>query len=79
MFNLLLTQLLLQVEYAFHYNADNPNLPFSYANLISFAIKSNAQERMTLADIYQWIINHFPYYKVATTGWKVTSPADLQF
>lgn len=26
---------------------------------------------MTLADIYQWIVDNFPYYRVATTGWKV--------
>ena len=46
--------------------------PYSYANLITFAINSSAKKRMTLSEIYQWICENFPYYKEAGNGWKVS-------
>ena len=45
--------------------------PYSYANLITFAINSSPKKKMTLSDIYQWICDNFPYYKDAGNGWKV--------
>lgn len=45
--------------------------PYSYANLITFAINSSAKKKMTLSEIYQWICDNFPYYKDAGNGWKV--------
>ena len=45
--------------------------PYSYANLISFAINSSQKKKMTLSEIYQWICDNFPYYKDAGNGWKV--------
>ncbi|XP_022100614.1 forkhead box protein J3-like isoform X2 [Acanthaster planci] len=44
--------------------------PYSYANLITFAINSAPQKRMTLSEIYQWICDSFPYYRDAGSGWK---------
>lgn len=46
--------------------------PHSYAELIAFAIKSVKVEpkRMTLAEIYKYIVDKFPYYRTAGTGWK---------
>ncbi|XP_011422959.2 forkhead box protein J3 [Magallana gigas] len=44
--------------------------PYSYANLITFAINSSKNKKMTLSEIYQWICNEFPYYKDAGNGWK---------
>lgn len=46
--------------------------PYSYANLITFAINSSARKKMTLSEIYQWICDNFPYYKEAGNGWKVS-------
>ena len=46
---------------------------YSYANLITFAISSTESKRMTLSEIYQWIGDHFPYYRDAGNGWKVRS------
>ena len=46
--------------------------PYSYANLITFAINSSPKKKMTLSDIYQWICDNFPYYKDAGNGWKVS-------
>ena len=51
-------------------NATKP--PFSYATLITFAINSESSRRMTLNGIYTWISHHFPFYKDAGTGWKVS-------
>ncbi|KAF6777192.1 hypothetical protein AHF37_03755 [Paragonimus kellicotti] len=44
--------------------------PYSYASLITSAIQSSAEKRMTLSEIYQWICDNFPYYCEAGGGWK---------
>ena len=49
--------------------------PYSYANLITFAINSSVKKKMTLSEIYQWICDNFPYYKEAGNGWKVNFAA----
>jgi forkhead box protein J2/3 len=46
--------------------------PYSYANLITFAINSTGKKKMTLSEIYQWICDNFPFYKDAGNGWKVS-------
>lgn len=46
--------------------------PYSYATLISYAIQTSNSKQMTLNEIYTWIVNHYPYYKTAGSGWKVT-------
>lgn len=45
--------------------------PFSYAELIKRAIEASPQRKMTLNEIYQWICEHFPYYRDGHSGWKV--------
>ncbi|KRX53107.1 Forkhead box protein I1-ema [Trichinella sp. T9] len=48
--------------------------PYSYVALISLAIKSHPHRRMTVAEIYHYIENHFPYYNslqgTAKRGWQ---------
>ncbi|KAL1137845.1 hypothetical protein AAG570_009541 [Ranatra chinensis] len=44
--------------------------PYSYASLIRLAISNAPQGKMTLSEIYQFIIQTFPYYRDASTGWK---------
>ncbi|XP_071945060.1 forkhead box protein J3-like [Antedon mediterranea] len=44
--------------------------PYSYANLITFAINSSVKKKMTLSEIYQWICDNFPYYRDVGNGWK---------
>ncbi|MGH0120422.1 UNVERIFIED_CONTAM: hypothetical protein FKN15_054758 [Acipenser sinensis] len=44
--------------------------PFSYATLISQAIKSTPRGRMSLNDIYSWICEQYPFYKNTGAGWK---------
>ncbi|CAO3658863.1 unnamed protein product [Rhizopus stolonifer] len=44
--------------------------PYSYATLIKYAIENSQEKRLTLSEIYQWVIDHYPYYNSAGTGWK---------
>lgn len=40
--------------------------------MIQFAINSKRNKKMTLKEIYNWIEDHFPYFRnVAKPGWKV--------
>ena len=43
----------------------------SYAHLITMAINSSENKKMSLSDIYQWISDHFAFYRHCNTGWKV--------
>lgn len=44
--------------------------PYSYSMLITCAINSSSDKRMTLSEIYQWIVQNFPFYKDAGNGWR---------
>ncbi|KAI8057568.1 fork head domain-containing protein, partial [Gilbertella persicaria] len=44
--------------------------PYSYATLIKYAIENSSRKKLTLSEIYQWVIDHYPYYGSAGTGWK---------
>jgi hypothetical protein len=43
-----------------------------YATLIKNAIESKEEKRITLNEIYQYATAHYPYFRTAGTGWKVT-------
>ena len=44
--------------------------PYSYATMITQAILSNPQGVMSLSEIYNWIADHYAYYKYSKTGWQ---------
>lgn len=49
----------------------------SYAELITQAILSSPEKRLTLAEIYEWIVKNVPYFSdkansPSTAGWKVS-------
>ncbi|ORX62600.1 hypothetical protein DM01DRAFT_1314092 [Hesseltinella vesiculosa] len=44
--------------------------PYSYATLIRYAIENSPEQKLTLNDIYNWVLEHYSYYKTAGTGWK---------
>ena len=48
----------------------------SYADLITQAIKSSPEQRLTLSQIYDWVVKNVPYFKdkgdsASSSGWKV--------
>ncbi|XP_039984528.1 forkhead box Q2 [Xiphias gladius] len=49
-------------------SADKPNQ--SYIALISKAILASEQKKLLLCDIYQWIMDHFPYFKSKDKNWR---------
>ncbi|CAF1588004.1 unnamed protein product [Adineta ricciae] len=44
--------------------------PYSYVTLIRQAILSTRMQRMTLNEIYQWIVDSYPYFRTAPPKWK---------
>ena len=54
------------------YKHDSNKPPFSYTTIIYLAIRSSKNEKVTLGEIYQWIKDHFMYYKLAESTWQVT-------
>ena len=34
------------------------------------AIEDSVQKALPVKEIYAWIVQHFPYFKTAPTGWK---------
>ncbi|ORY05322.1 hypothetical protein K493DRAFT_204651, partial [Basidiobolus meristosporus CBS 931.73] len=44
--------------------------PHSYAKLIVYAIMTSKNQALTLNEIYNWILDNFPYYKTVGPGWK---------
>uniref|UniRef100_A0A8C9PE14 Forkhead box protein N3 n=1 Tax=Spermophilus dauricus TaxID=99837 RepID=A0A8C9PE14_SPEDA len=50
----------------------NPNCkpPYSFSCLIFMAMEDSPTKRLPVKDIYSWILEHFPYFANAPTGWK---------
>lgn len=49
----------------------------SYADLITQAISSASETRLTLSQIYEWMVQNVPYFKDkgdsnSSAGWKVS-------
>ena len=58
------------------YGRRNPWGNHSYAELISQAISSSSERRMTLSQIYDWMVANIPYFSERqsnskSAGWKV--------
>jgi len=49
---------------------DEPKPQHSYIGLISMAILSSADKKLVLADIYQYILDNFPYFRHRGPGWR---------
>ena len=44
----------------------------SYATLICMAMNDSPDQRVTLSNIYSWILDNFPYFRTADPSWHVS-------
>lgn len=44
--------------------------PISYAMLITEAIQQSPEKQLILSEIYDYVKEHYPYFKTAGSGWK---------
>lgn len=44
--------------------------PYSYATLIAQAIFSSEEEKLTLNNIYNWIMDRYAFYRHSQSGWQ---------
>lgn len=56
----------------------------SYADLITQAIDSSPEKRLTLAQIYEWMVKNVSYFKdkgdsTSSAGWKVSYALEIFF
>nr|XP_023684605.1 forkhead box protein N3 [Paramormyrops kingsleyae] len=51
-------------------HSPNCKPPYSFSCLIFMAIEDAPAKRLPVKDIYSWILEHFPYFASAPTGWK---------
>ena len=65
--------------YAFHQQHDprlrcllreEPKPSYSYIGLIAMAILSSPERKLVLSDIYQWILDHYAYFRARGPGWR---------
>lgn len=43
----------------------------SFAQLIKMALKSSQRQRLFLTEIYNWILEKYPYFRRIDQGWRV--------
>lgn len=48
----------------------NNKPPLSFSSLIYLAIEEAQEKALPVKEIYAWIVQHYPYFKTAPTGWK---------
>ena len=46
----------------------NAKPPYSFSSLIFMAIESSPNKALPVKDIYQWVVEHYPYYQTAPSG-----------
>ncbi|CAP31199.1 Protein CBR-FKH-10 [Caenorhabditis briggsae] len=47
-----------------------PKPQHSYIGLIAMAILSSPQKKMVLAEVYEWIMTEYPYFRSRGAGWR---------
>ncbi|KAG0206031.1 Forkhead box protein J2 [Mortierella sp. GBA30] len=53
-----------------HFHSKYPKPTHSYSFLITTAILESPQQQLTLNDIYEWVMDRYPWYRTAINGWK---------
>ncbi|CAG8636155.1 5674_t:CDS:2, partial [Racocetra fulgida] len=55
-------------------NPQDGKSPYTYATLINYAIANSPNKKLTLNEIYNWIMENYPYYKTADFSANETEP-----
>uniref|UniRef100_A0A1I7VAV2 Fork-head domain-containing protein n=1 Tax=Loa loa TaxID=7209 RepID=A0A1I7VAV2_LOALO len=53
-----------------HYDNRQTKSQPSYIGLIAMAILSSREQKMVLSEVYQWIIDNYPYFRTRAVGWR---------
>ncbi|KAF9946861.1 Forkhead box protein J2 [Mortierella alpina] len=53
-----------------HFHSKYPKPTHSYSFLITTAILESPQQQLTLNEIYEWVMDRYPWYRTAINGWK---------
>ncbi|RWS30838.1 fork head domain-containing protein FD5-like protein [Leptotrombidium deliense] len=54
----------------FRFIHEEPKPQHSYIGLIAMAILSSSEKKMVLSDIYQYILDNYPYFRNRGPGWR---------
>ncbi|TMW45017.1 hypothetical protein DOY81_009903 [Sarcophaga bullata] len=52
------------------FQPEEPKPQHSYIGLIAMAILSSAETKLVLSDIYQYILDNYPYFRTRGPGWR---------
>ena len=64
---------------AYRRNYTHAKPPYSYISLITMAIQNNPHKMLTLAEIYQFIMDLFPFYRQNQQRWQNSIRHSLSF
>ncbi|KAM8927302.1 forkhead box protein R1 [Pelodytes ibericus] len=56
-----------------------PRPPINYCNLITLALRNSEEGSLNVQQIYSFVREHFPFFRVAPDGWKNTVRHNLCF
>lgn len=68
-----------RTEKAYRRNYTHAKPPYSYISLITMALQSASSKMMTLSEIYNWIMDLFPFYRQNQQRWQNSIRHSLSF
>jgi len=66
-------------EKVYRRNYTHAKPPYSYISLITMALQSSPNKMMTLSEIYNWIMELFPFYRQNQQRWQNSIRHSLSF